>query len=273
MHRWAVLLLFMFVLLNGNEAVVASDKIIVSSLRPNVEWGSFNLSPGGIETAEIKWSCCNKILLTKDEVNKLTIFLSKVTQRDVTIFTGPAPKGGPTRLELSIKPNQRFSLVFNGDYLLYRGSQVYFPELREFTNKIKKRVQSDREQTNLYASLVAPVTRSHEYEEHHKRLVLTLLAPNIQNQINQFYKDRLTTSPQFAPFLGGTELNVLYYSSHMEVNVTLTPYVGPHLDVGMDSIKFHVDNAGKVTVAEYKHVKNYELPPNYKSLILREEER
>lgn len=104
-------------------------------------------------------------------------------------------------------------------------------------------------------------------EEPLQRLVLTLLAPKIQEQINQYYKDKLTVSPTFAPFLGGTDLDVEYHSSHIDVLVKTIPYVGPHLDVGMDSLRFSIDNAGTVTVLEYKHIRDYELPPYWQDII------
>jgi len=97
--------------------------------------------------------------------------------------------------------------------------------------------------------------------------VLTLLAPNIQQQINRYYNDKITVSPTFSPFLGGTELYVEYHPSHIDVKVTVIPYVGPHLDVGMDSMKFRVDNMGAVMVLEYKHMRDYELLPNWQHIL------
>ena len=95
------------------------------------------------------------------------------------------------------------------------------------------------------------------------RLVLTLLAPHIQEQINRYYENKLIVSPTFSPFLGGTDLKVKYYPSHIDVNVTVLPYIGPHLDVGMDSMNFRVDNTGAVKVLEYKHIREYVLLPNW----------
>ncbi|WP_307448858.1 DUF3888 domain-containing protein [Paenibacillus sp. V4I3] len=100
-----------------------------------------------------------------------------------------------------------------------------------------------------------------------ERLILTLLAPKIQEQINEFYKERLTVSPTFSPLLGPVDLVVEYFNSHIIVNLTMTPYVGPHLDVGIDAIKFRIDNSGTVEVLEYKHIKDYELLPNWKHII------
>ncbi|MDQ0720133.1 hypothetical protein QF049_001394 [Paenibacillus sp. W4I10] len=100
-----------------------------------------------------------------------------------------------------------------------------------------------------------------------KRLVLTLLAPNIQEQINQYYKNKLTVSPTFSPFLDGTDLDVKYHSSYIDVQVKTIPYVGPHLDVGIDSMRFSIDNSGSVVVLEYKHIRDYDLPPNWQEII------
>jgi len=100
-----------------------------------------------------------------------------------------------------------------------------------------------------------------------KRLVLTLVAPQIQEQINQYYKNKLTVSPTFTPFLDGTDVDVKYYSSHIDVQVETLPYVGPHLDVGIDSMRFSIDNSGSIVVLEYKHIRDYVLPPNWQKII------
>lgn len=118
----------------------------------------------------------------------------------------------------------------------------------------------------IFSVLIQPVYAK-PHEEPLERLVLTLLAPNIQEQINRYYNDKLTVSPTFSPFLGGTELNVEYHPSHIDVKVTVFPYVGPHLDVGMDSMKFRVDNMGAVIVLEYKHIRDYELLPNWQHIL------
>lgn len=118
----------------------------------------------------------------------------------------------------------------------------------------------------IFSVLIHPVYAKPN-EEPLERLVLTLLSPGIQEQINQYYEDKLTVSPTFSPFLGGTELNVEYYPSHIDVNVTVIPYVGPHLDIGMDSIKFRVDNTGDVLVLEYKHIMDYDLLPNWQHIL------
>ena len=100
-----------------------------------------------------------------------------------------------------------------------------------------------------------------------KRLALTLLAPKIQEQINHYYKNKLTVSPTFTPFLDGTDVDVKYHSSHIDVQVKTIPYVGPHLDVGLDSMRFTIDNSGSIVVLEYKHIRDYDLPLNWQEII------
>lgn len=97
-----------------------------------------------------------------------------------------------------------------------------------------------------------------------QRLVLTLLAPEIQEQLNVYYKSRLTTAPIFAPFLEGAGLAFTYYPSHIEVQVTVIPYIGPHLAVGKDIIRFRIENSGSVNAISYEHVEDYELPSNWR---------
>jgi hypothetical protein len=97
----------------------------------------------------------------------------------------------------------------------------------------------------------------------YQRLVLTLLAPNVQAQIDDYYKYKLTDSPLFAPFLGGNSLDFKYLNSGIDVVVTVIPYVGPHLSVGKDRMKFKIDNSGKLVVVSYEHLEDYKLPQTY----------
>jgi hypothetical protein len=110
-------------------------------------------------------------------------------------------------------------------------------------------------------------TNAKQTEDPYQRILLTLLAPNIQAQIGKYYENKLTESPTFAPFLGGNILEVKYFPSHIDVNVTVIPYVGPHLSVGKDTMKFRIDNLGRVEIINYTHIEDYKLPPNWKDVI------
>jgi hypothetical protein len=115
-------------------------------------------------------------------------------------------------------------------------------------------------------SFVLPIN-ANKTEDPYQRIVLTLLAPNIDAQIDKYYENKLTESPTFAPFLGGNTLDVKYFESHIDVNVTIIPYVGPHLSVGKDMMKFRIDNNGMIKVENYDHIEDYKLPPNWQHII------
>jgi hypothetical protein len=110
-------------------------------------------------------------------------------------------------------------------------------------------------------------TYANQTEDPYQRIVLTLLAPNIDAQIDKYYENKLTESPTFAPFLGGNKVEVKYFSSYIDVNVTVIPYVGPHLSVGKDTMKFRIDNFGRVEIVNYTHIEDYKLPPNWQNII------
>jgi hypothetical protein len=115
-------------------------------------------------------------------------------------------------------------------------------------------------------SFVLP-TNANQEEGPYQRIVLTLLFPNIQAQIGKYYENKLTESPTFPPFLGGNSLEVKYFTSHIDVNVTVIPYVGPHIDVGRDTMRFRIDNLGRVEIVNYNHIEDYKLPPNWQHII------
>jgi hypothetical protein len=62
-------------------------------------------------------------------------------------YTGSAPKGGPIRLELTIRSNETLSFASSRDYLLVGRGQVYFPEFFKFVTKVsnKQRIIDSRE--------------------------------------------------------------------------------------------------------------------------------
>ncbi|MDQ8736359.1 hypothetical protein [Paenibacillus sp. LHD-38] len=136
MWRCTVLMVLIFALINGinEKTVMASDE--------KMDWGLTNLSINDINTAEIRWSTHNRIMLKKEEIYILVSLLREVQKDDVTQYKGPGPKGGPARINILLKSNEKLTLVLNGDHFLFRGRQVYqiyLPELNAFTfSRIKK---------------------------------------------------------------------------------------------------------------------------------------
>ncbi|MDQ0088071.1 hypothetical protein J2T12_001477 [Paenibacillus anaericanus] len=87
------------------------------------------------------------------------------------------------------------------------------------------------------------------------------------NKVNSFLpyvnRDKLIYPPTFAPYLGGNVLDFKYFESHIDVVVTVIPYVGPHIAVGKDKIKFQIDNTGQISFKSFEHITDYKLPPNW----------
>ncbi|MDR3602907.1 MAG: DUF3888 domain-containing protein [Desulfosporosinus sp.] len=113
----------------------------------------------------------------------------------------------------------------------------------------------------------------HSQEELYQDIFVTLLAPYIQTAINDYYKQYLTTSPNYSPDsieILKVERPMGYRSFLFTLKLQVKPYVGPHLDVGVDQLTIHVGSGeGEVKVEKFEHVKSYydSLPPNYKGII------
>jgi len=96
-----------------------------------------------------------------------------------------------------------------------------------------------------------------------ERLILSVLTPNINVQIEDYYRDKLIYPPTFASYLGGNILKFKYFDSHIDAVVTVIPYVGPHIAVGKDKIKFRISNTEQIIVESYEHITDYKLSPNW----------
>ena len=113
----------------------------------------------------------------------------------------------------------------------------------------------------------------HSQEELYQDIFVTLLAPYIQTTINDYYKQYLTTSPNYS--LDSIEILEVerpmgYRSFLFTMKLQVKTYIGPHLDVGVDQLTIRVGSGeGEVKVEKFEHVKSYydSLPPNYKGII------
>jgi hypothetical protein len=107
-------------------------------------------------------------------------------------------------------------------------------------------------------------------EELYQDIFMTLLLPNIQAEVDKYYKEYLTVSPTVAPYdvyiLNAFRVNG-YRGFDFRIKIELHPYVGPHIEVGIDYITVRVRALLKVEIEKYEHIKSYELPSNYKSII------
>lgn len=113
----------------------------------------------------------------------------------------------------------------------------------------------------------------HSQEELYRDIFVTLLAPHIQTALEDYYKQYLTTSPDYA--LDSIEILQIerpmgYRSFQFTLKLQVQPFIGPHLPVGVDQLTISVGSgAGEVKVEKFEHIKSYfdSLPPNYKGIV------
>lgn len=110
-------------------------------------------------------------------------------------------------------------------------------------------------------------------EELYQDVFVTLLAPYIQKSLNDYYAKFLTTSPSYSP----ENVEVLditrplgYRSFSFIIKLQVKPYVGPHVDIGVDRLTVSIGSGeGEVKVEKFEHIKSYfdQLPPNLKGIL------
>ena len=103
----------------------------------------------------------------------------------------------------------------------------------------------------------------------YRDMVISLLVPYMQKEINNYYKDYLSELPIIFPYSvdvisaereGGTG-----YLIRMEV--IAHPFVGPINTVGDDRMIIETGAFGSVKILKYEHLKSYPLPWNWKHII------
>ena len=115
-------------------------------------------------------------------------------------------------------------------------------------------------------------------EESKEELVMdmffSLLLPNVQEAVSNYYSDYLTTSPLVYPY----QIKILkmertdgYRSFAFLVTLEVTPVVGPHIEVGKDQLTFSISAGSGASLKNYKHIETYELPPNWQDIIKKKE--
>jgi hypothetical protein len=101
-------------------------------------------------------------------------------------------------------------------------------------------------------------------------ILMTLLLPSLQNAVDNYYKDYLSVTPTVAsydvPILSMDRIGESG-TFDFRMKLELHPYVGPHLDVGLDYITVRVNPVDKVKIEKFEHIKSYDLPSYYQNII------
>lgn len=104
-------------------------------------------------------------------------------------------------------------------------------------------------------------------------MFFSLLLPDIQTAVTNYYSDYLTENPLVYPY----QIDIVhmdrvngYRGFVFSVTVEVSPVVGPHISVGKDRLTFRV-TPSEVKLTNYKHIETYELPPNWQDIQKKKE--
>lgn len=103
----------------------------------------------------------------------------------------------------------------------------------------------------------------------YRDMVISLLIPYMQNEINNYYKEYLTELPIIFPY----SVDVVSVEREggsgylIRLEVIAHPFVGPINTVGDDRIIIETGAFGSVKIIEFEHIKSYQLPWNWEHII------
>lgn len=103
----------------------------------------------------------------------------------------------------------------------------------------------------------------------YRDMLISLLVPYMQKEINNYYKEYLTELPIIFPYSvdivnvereGGSGFLI-------KLEVIAHPFVGPINTVGDDRMIIETGAFGSVSIKKFEHVKSYALPWNWQHII------
>lgn len=105
-------------------------------------------------------------------------------------------------------------------------------------------------------------------EEVFDEIIRTTLHPYILRDIGSYYEKTLKHPPSVSPYV--TKVIKIEKPDRTNqfkflITIRVRPYVGTDYAVGEDEITYNLD-WGKINLENYKHVKEYKLPPHLEHL-------
>jgi hypothetical protein len=103
----------------------------------------------------------------------------------------------------------------------------------------------------------------------YRDMVISLLVPYMQKEINNYYKEYLTELPTIFPYSVDV-VNVEREGGNgflIKLEVIAHPFVEPINTVGDDRMIIETGAFGSVEIKKYEHIKSYPLPWNWKHII------
>lgn len=142
-------------------------------------------------------------------------------------------------------------------------------------NQNSKKIMASKDTKQVVASsnsIYIPPEQSRE--ELYQDIFISLLLPNIQKSITDYYKTFLTETPmvtsEYVQVLNDERLDG-YRSFSFRLKLKVSSYIGPHINIGDDYITIRMEGADKVTIEKFEHIKSYylDLPSNYKHIVIK----
>lgn len=99
----------------------------------------------------------------------------------------------------------------------------------------------------------------HSMEELYHDISMSVLQPNIQKAVNDYYKASIGISPSVDPWQ--TDIQYIerphgYRTYLFQIKLEVLPYIGPHRTIGADRITLEV-STGEVRVVKFEHIESY----------------
>lgn len=100
-------------------------------------------------------------------------------------------------------------------------------------------------------------------------IFVSMLLPQIQQKISQYYSTLLTEDPAVYPyeiFVEHAKRPNGFRTFTFLVTLKVLPMIGPHVQVGVDQMVFEIDTDG-AKLKKFKHIQTEQLPENWQHII------
>lgn len=124
---------------------------------------------------------------------------------------------------------------------------------------------------NTYVKTTAKQADEESQDILYQDVIITALAPTIDNAIDEYYKNVLS----YLPGYDSSFIKILNIerpngdrTSYFIINIEVEPFIGPHITVGKDRISIKLSYPGIQEIQKFEHLEDYPLPERYKNLYL-----
>ena len=91
-------------------------------------------------------------------------------------------------------------------------------------------------------------------------LIFTLFRPELQKASDDFYSEYLSDNPSVAND-SGKIISFKKTGDGYSIKFGISPYLGAHNTVGYDEVEYVLNNSGTITLLNFSHKKNKNIPP------------